>query len=158
MEELLKTFDLELTEFNYILIVIPVFCAFWFLMDKLIFSPFLKLVETREARTTGAESVATETLYEAERIQTDYEQQILNARIEAMKVRLAEVNKIKEEASQVLSTASTKAKQDLENARLEITSKQAALRDSLASNVDQLAKEIANKVKDGSSQISSIGN
>ena len=157
MDELLKTFDLELIEFQLILVVIPIFFVFWVLMDKMVFQPVLKLVEEREARTSGAESIAADTIREADAADAEFEQKILDARIEAMKVKLAEVNKTKDEASKILGEASSTAKSELEAARKAITEKQEALRKNLANNVDELAKEIAAKVKDGSSQVSAVG-
>ena len=157
MDVFLKTFDISPNEFNYLLIAIPTFCVFWFLMDKMVFRPFLKLVETREERTSGAETTAADTLKEAEQVAAVYEQEVLDARIAAMKEKLAEINKTKEEASKTLAEASSKAKSELESARKEIASKQEQLQEALTANVDALAREIVDKIKDGSTQVSAIG-
>lgn len=157
MENFLKTFDLELLEFQLILVVIPIFYVFWRLMHKMVFMPFLELTELREARTSGAESSAADIIREAEAANAEFEQKILDARIDAMKMKLGEVQASKDQANKILAEASSKSKSDLEASRAAILEKQENLRKSLNDSVGDLAKEIASKIKTGSTEINQIG-
>ena len=60
MEEILKQFDLSLTDSWMTLVGAVFFVVLWRFLAKALFEPFLRLTEAREAATTGAADLVRE--------------------------------------------------------------------------------------------------
>ena len=60
---------------------IILFLVLWLLLNKILFQPYLHLLEQREHRTTGAEHEYAELEHEASRLRAQYEERISQANL-----------------------------------------------------------------------------
>ena len=154
MTEILATFDLEPTDFYMILIGIVAFTVYWKVSESVLFGPLLKLFEEREAATVGAQEGATETLEEADKLESVYEESIAEARREAVSERAKVLSESGKKASVIVMEAETAAKEKIEKGREELAALESELRGKLNNDVESLADELATRVLSGSSQSS----
>ena len=122
------------------------FFVFWKLLTVILFKPCLRLVELREARTEAAFDTAEEVTLKATQAETDYEQKLLDARIEAMRQKLSDLSKAKSKAQEIVTEAQTTAQSKLEAARAEAERQAEALRADTLAQADSLADEVVQKL------------
>jgi F-type H+-transporting ATPase subunit b len=111
-----------------VLVQIVSFLFLWFLLTRLLFRPFLGLLEERERRTEGVRAEAAALTQEAERFRAEYEGRIATARdeggaikqalrLEALEVREGLLAQAREEASRHLQTMREEVQRELRRAR-----------------------------------------
>lgn len=115
--------------FDYtVLIQIVAFLVFWFLLTKLLFKPFIDLLEQREHKTEGTKSEAAALKEEGERLSKEYEQAI--ARVveggRAAKEKIVEegrqaremlLSQVRDEAARKVGAARAEIRKELEKGR-----------------------------------------
>lgn len=129
-----------------VLIQILAFLILWFLLSKLLFQPFLRLLEEREKRTEGAKEEADALIAESERLRADYENRMARAREEAETVKqaiLAEAGKAREE---ILARARESAHNLLQATRRQLMIEMEAARGLIGRESQAAAREIAEKI------------
>lgn len=111
-----------------VLVQIVSFLFLWFLLTRLLFRPFLGLLEERERRTEGVRAEAAALTQEAERFRAEYEGRIATARdeggaikqalrLEALELRGSLLAQTREEASGHLQTMREEVQRELRRAR-----------------------------------------
>ena len=58
---------------------IVIFLLLWIILSKLLFRPYLNLLDQRERRTTGAQHDSTDLEHEGARLRAQYEEKIAQA-------------------------------------------------------------------------------
>ena len=116
MTDILKIFDLTPSDAQMILAWAIFFFVLWRVLSALCWQPLLKLLEAREAATTGAVAKLHELQQEAEDLSRSFENEILKARIEAAKAKSAMVLEAKAKAQSLLSAAEQQASSSIKNA------------------------------------------
>lgn len=147
MEEILKLFDLTTRDGQMILIGSAVFYAFWWIVDVVVFKPFLKVYEEREALTTGASSSSKEILDEAFAINKRCEDQIHSARVSVMTEKYQALNDAKKQASIIITDAENEVQELVRKVRWDRESAMSTTRAQVMSDADALAKTIADRLK-----------
>jgi F-type H+-transporting ATPase subunit b len=129
-----------------VIVQIVSFLVFWVLLTKLLFKPFLGLLEERERRTEGVKAEAAALVEESERLRAEYEGAIARVRDEGYAAR----EKILEEARQlrerVLSQSREEATGKLAAARQEIQKEIQRGRDFAAREAQEIARQMAERI------------
>lgn len=115
---------------------IVLFFVLWAGLKKLLFDPFVAMLEAREARTSGAKAAAAQTRSATEVSAAEYEHKLQDARQQAAR-----------DAGVVRTATSAEEQRVLEAVREESTRQLAVLRDNLARQA-----EAARPTLDGEAQ------
>ncbi|MFQ5850266.1 MAG: hypothetical protein ACE5JU_06710 [Candidatus Binatia bacterium] len=121
---------------DYTLVVqILSFLLFWFLLDRLVFTPFCRLIEERERRTEGVKAETESLMEEEERLRTHYENGIAKAvddgnaikeaiRHDALQARQNLLAQAQEDSARLLQTVQEELQRELQTGR-ELVAKEA---------------------------------
>lgn len=129
-----------------ILVQIIAFLVLWFLLDRLLFGPFLGLVEERERRTEGTKAEATTLSAEGERLRSEYERAIENAEEEGRKLREALLEQGREVQERLLAGAREESSKLLQTVRDELQRAVQREREVAVREAEEIARQMAEKV------------
>jgi F-type H+-transporting ATPase subunit b len=130
---------------------ILLFLVLWLIVTKILFRPYMALLEEREQKTTGAYEHSSSLEHEAERLRAQYEQAIADAVAAGQVSKEAIVQEGRQQREALLSDAREEAARMLERVRLEIQSqltreRELALREADAVAHDMVAKILGRRV------------
>ena len=129
-----------------VIIEIVIFIAAIFILNKLVFKPFIELIDKREKLTKGALQEAKELEDKVKGIILEYEAKLNEARVQAQEER----NKIVKEAETAANGIISKAREEtaglIDEAKKKLESETQVIKEKLMGDVQILAKEIASKV------------
>lgn len=129
-----------------VVVQIIAFLILWYLLTRLLFRPFLDLLEERERRTEGVKAEADSFMAEAERLRAEYENRIGRARDEASALK----EKIYQEAlktrENLLAQAREEAAQHFQRVREEIQKELEGGQELAAREGGVIAQQMAEKI------------
>jgi F-type H+-transporting ATPase subunit b len=125
---------------------ILLFLVLWLIVSKVLFRPYMALLEEREQKTTGAEDDSYHLEHEAERLRAQYEQAIANATAAGNATKDAIVQQARGQREALLSSAREEAAGILERVRLEIRSQLAQERELAIREADAVAHDMVAKI------------
>lgn len=129
-----------------ILYQVILFVVLWLILNKVLFQPYLSLLDERERRTTGAQHDSTELEHEGARLRTQYEEKIAQAQAVAAVERERILQIAREEREKILGQARQEAEQTLTRRRQEIATALEAERRLASAEAVRIAADIASKV------------
>lgn len=134
-----------------ILYQIILFVALWLILNKILFQPYLQLLEERERRTIGAEHDSADLEHEGARLRAQYEEKIAQAQTAAYAAKDAILQEARQQREKILGEARAAAASKLEQARREISlalEKEKALAAAEAATVagEMVSKVLGRKV------------
>jgi len=129
-----------------VVVQIVFFLLLWFLLAKLLFNPFVALLEERERRTEGAREEARTLRSEVDRLREEYEKGIARARDEGGRVKEAIIQQAREEREQLLSRARGEAARLMAEVRGEVEAEMARQGALVEREARTIAREMAEKV------------
>ena len=129
-----------------VIVQIVFFLLLWFLLARLVYSPFVGLFEERERRTEGARAEAASLRGEAERMRADYEKRIAMARDEGGAVKETVVQQGRDERERLLSRAREEAAEHLERIRGEIQQELRKQEQLVEREAEAIARQMAEKI------------
>lgn len=129
-----------------ILYQVILFVFVWLVLNKVLFQPYLKLLDEREHRTTGAQHDSTELEHEAARLRAQYEEKIAQAQSIAAGERERILQSAREQREKILGQARQEAEQTLTQRRQEIARALEAERRLASAEAATIAANIASKV------------
>ena len=129
-----------------ILYQVILFVILWLILNKVLFQPYLKLLDERERRTTGAQHDSTELEHEGARLRAQYEEKIAQAQSLAAGERERILQTARQEREKILAQARQEAEQTLARRRQEIAAAVEAERRLAAAEAAIIGAEIASKV------------
>ncbi|HET9548770.1 MAG TPA: ATP synthase F0 subunit B [Candidatus Binatia bacterium] len=134
-----------------ILYQIILFVALWLILNKILFQPYLQLLEERERRTIGAEHDSADLEHEGARLRAQYEEKIAQAQTAAYAAKDAILQEARQQREKILGQARAAAASKLEQARREISlalEKEKALAAAEAATVagEMVSKVLGRKV------------
>ena len=146
MDEILKLFTLKMVDAQMIIVSALLFVIFWRLFARVFFNPYLRLVEEREGRTSGAMHKAEGDLKNAVELEAVYSERIDSARVQGMKLKLQLLEEAKKESSRIIEIAQQEA--DVIKGRGKEALKDATekLLESFPQEVDKLSTDIIRQV------------
>jgi F-type H+-transporting ATPase subunit b len=115
-------------------------------VNKLLLQPIVRVLQAREARTSGAQERAGEITQQASALVTQIEARLLEARREAQAQRAAILAKAEEEDRRVLTAARDETARTLDAVRGSVAEELERARASLRDEVISLSREAAARV------------
>jgi F-type H+-transporting ATPase subunit b len=125
---------------------IVLFLVLWLILNKVLFRPYLRLLEERERRTAGTRQEAIDLEQEGARLRAQYEEKIAQAQIAGYAAREAILQEARQQRERVLTQAHADAMSTLEAVRREVASEMQKERQLAAAEVRTIAQEMAGKV------------
>ena len=99
---------------------IVLFVVLWLILNKILFQPYLRLLEQRERRTTGAEHDSADLEHEGSRLRAQYEEQISQAQTVGYAAKEAIVQDGRQQREKILAEARQQAAGQLDRVRREV--------------------------------------
>lgn len=146
-----KTFSLSDTDIVMILVCSFLFIMLWAALEKVLFAPFLSLVEAREGATVGAEERAVSYKTQAQELRIKYESLIYAARVEAMERKLTRISQAKTEASRIIERAEDEAQEALRKVRWDLVTNMKTIRAEALREAETLSGALLKRLGGGTS-------
>ena len=129
-----------------ILYQIVLFVVLWLILNKILFQPYLRLLEQRERRTTESEHDSADLEHEGSRLRVQYEEQISQAQIAGYAAKEAIVQEGRQQREKLLAEARQEAASHLERVRREVALALERDRELAAFEAKAVAGEMVSKV------------
>ncbi len=129
-----------------VLVQIVFFLGLWFVLAKLLFKPFIVLLEEREKRTEGLKATAALLTAEAERLRADYESAIRKANEDGVAVKEIILQEARQTRERLLAEARAQAAGRLAAAREEIQKQLRRGREEAVQEAAAIARQMAEKI------------
>lgn len=125
---------------------IILFVILWVVLSKVLFRPYLNLLEERERRTTGTQNASTDLEQEGARLRAQYEEKIAQAQAAGYAAKEAILQEARQQRERVLSQAREEAMGMLEGVRRELENQIQKERQLAAAEVKTIGQEMASKI------------
>ncbi len=125
---------------------IVIFLLLWIILSKLLFRPYLNLLDQRERRTTGAQHDSTDLEHEGARLRAQYEEKIAQAQAAGYAAKEAILQEARQQREKVLTQVREDTMRILEEVRRELASQVQRERQVVADEVRTIAQEMASKI------------
>jgi F-type H+-transporting ATPase subunit b len=129
-----------------ILYQVVLFVLLWLILSKLLFKPYLGLLEERERRTTGAQHDSADLEDEGARLKMQYEEKIAQAQAAAYAAKEAIIREARQQRETILSQARDEASKSLQQVRTDIASALQREKQLGEAEVTVVAQDIVSKV------------
>jgi F-type H+-transporting ATPase subunit b len=122
------------------------FLVLWLILNKLLFQPYLHLLEERERKTSGAQHDSTDLEFEGARLKAQYEESIAQAQAAGYAAKDAILQEGRQQREKILNQARQEAALTLEQTRSEVVAAMERERGLAAAEVAAVAGDMAAKV------------
>ncbi len=122
------------------------FVILWLVLNKVLFQPYLKLLEDREHKTTGAQHDCADLEYEGAQLRAQYQEKIAQAQSAGYAAKGAILQAAREEREKLLGEARQQAANHLERVRQEIAAAVEQERRLAGAEAAALAGDMVSKV------------
>jgi F-type H+-transporting ATPase subunit b len=134
-----------------ILYQIILFVVLWLILNKILFQPYLRLLEEREHRTTGAQHDSAGLEQEGARLRAQYEEKIAQAQAAGYAAKDSILQEARQQREKILGQAREEAANKLEQVRREVAlalenEKQLAATEAAAVAGEMVSKVLGRKV------------
>lgn len=129
-----------------VLVQIVAFLALWFLLSKILFRPFIALLEERENRTEGLKAAAALLVAEGERLRAEYESAIAKANEEGAAVKETILREARQTRERLLADSRAQAAERMTAVREDIKKEMAKGRELALQETAVIARQMAEKV------------
>lgn len=129
-----------------VIVQIVSFLFLWFLLTRLLFRPFIGLLEERERRTEGVKAETASLLEEGEHLRVEYENEIARARDEGNAAKETILQEARQAREMILAEAREEAARRLEVVRGEVQRELQRGRELAAREAEVIAHEMAEKI------------
>jgi len=125
---------------------IVLFLVLWIILSKVLFGPYLNLLDERERRTTGAQHDSSDLEQEGARLRAQYEEKIAQAQAAGHAAREALWQEGRQQREKLLAQAREGAMSMLEGVRREVESQMQRERQLAAAEARTVAQEMVEKI------------
>ncbi len=129
------------------------FLLIWFVLGNYVFKPFFALLEERERKTAGSESIAQETKVATQNILLEIEDTLKEVRAEATAHKDIRIEKARKEAQNIVEMAVNKAEKDMKSAQMQLNEKRDLAFSDLPEEVEAMSDLIVNKALSSGSNV-----
>jgi F-type H+-transporting ATPase subunit b len=129
-----------------VLYQIVLFLVLWIVLRKVLFQPYLKLLEERERKTTGAQHDSIDLEHEGARLRAQYEEKIAQAQAAGYRAKETFLQQARREREATLTRARDEAMTMLEGVRREVESQIRRERQLAMAEARSVAQEMVRKV------------
>jgi len=125
---------------------IILFVVLWLILSKVLFQPYLDLLEERERKTTGVQHDSADLEQEGTRLKAHYEEQISQAQATGYAAKEAILQEARQQREMILGQAREKAANTLNGLRQEVAAAMEQEKRLASSEVSIVAVEMVSKV------------
>lgn len=129
-----------------VLVQIVAFLALWFFLSKILFKPFIALLEERENRTEGLKAAAASLVAEGERLRAEYESAIAKANEEGAAVKETIRQEARQTRERLLAESRAQAVNRMSAVREEIQKEMRKGREQAVQEATAIARQMAEKI------------
>ena len=129
-----------------VLVQIVAFLALWFLLSKVLFRPFIALLEERENRSEGLKAAAASLTAEGERLRAEYESAIAKANEEGAAVKETILREARQTRERLLAESRAQAAERMSAVREEIQKEMRKGREQAVQEATAIARQMAEKI------------
>lgn len=129
-----------------ILLQMLLFVILWMILAKVLFQPYVSLLEERERKTEGAQEESSTLEEEGERLRVLYEESIAKARAAGAMVKEQILQEVREQREQLISRAREEALDHLERVRRDVRRELSRQREIAAREAEMIAHDMVEKV------------
>lgn len=125
---------------------ILLFLVFWAILSKILFRPYLDVLEERERSTSGTRREAGDLEHEGERLRAQYEEKIAQAEAAGNAFKETILQDARQQREAILSQAREEATTTLQSVRQEVQSQLEIERQRAAGQITGLASDMVSKI------------
>src|ERR1044071_3392970 len=125
---------------------IVLFLILWAILDRILFRPYLRLLDERERKTGGARAEIAGLQTQAERLRAQYEEKISVAEAQGRAAREAILTEAREQRDAIVGSAREEGARMLETVRTEIARKMQTEQQLALAEASNVARDMARKV------------
>jgi len=123
-----------------------IFLVLWAILSKVVFRPYLGLLDERDRKTSGARREAADLELEAERLKAEYDEKIAQAEAAGSVAKESILNEARQRRDELLTRAREEASSALESVRQELQSQIVKERQLAAAEAQNVARDMARKI------------
>lgn len=125
---------------------IVLFVVLWLILNKLLFQPYLRLLEEREHQTTGAQHDSVDLENEGAKLKAQFDEKMAQGQVDGYAAKEAINQDARQQREKILGQARDEAARSLEQIRLEIAAAMEQEKRLAATEVSAVAADMVNKV------------
>ncbi len=125
---------------------IILFVVLWVILSKVLFRPYLNLLEQRERKTTGAKHDTSDLEHEGQRLRAEYEGKIAQAQAAGHAAKEAILQEAQQQRARVLNQARAEATGTLERERQDVHNQLQKERQLAVSEIATAAQQMVSKI------------
>ena len=125
---------------------IVLFVVLWLILNKLLFQPYLRLLEEREHQTTGAQHDSVDLENEGAKLKAQFDEKMAQGQTDGYAAKEAINQDARQQREKILGQARDEAARSLEQVRLEIAAAMEQEKRFAATEVGVVAADMVNKV------------
>lgn len=125
---------------------IILFVVLWLVLARILFRPYLTILEERERRTAGTQHESAALAHEGELLKARYEEGIAHAQAAGAAAREAILRQARQEREQLISQAREEATRILEQVRQEVQRQMEKEKQLATTEVVVIAQEMVRKI------------
>ena len=133
-------------DYTILVYQIILFLILWAILSKILFHPYLALLDERERKITGTLREAADLEREGERLRVEYEEKIAQAQAAGYAAKEAIVKEANGQREKLLAQAREEAARVLEKAREEVQAQMEKERQLAAAEAANIARDMVSKI------------
>ena len=125
---------------------IVLFVVLWLILNKLLFQPYLRLLEEREQKTTGAQHDSVDLEHEGAKLKAQFDEKMAQGQAAGYAAKDAINQDARQQREKILGQARDEAARTLEQVRQEVAIAMEQEKRLAAAEVSVVASDMVNKV------------
>jgi F-type H+-transporting ATPase subunit b len=125
---------------------IVLFIVLWLILNKLLFQPYLRLLEEREHKTTGAQHDSVDLEYEGSKLKAQFEAKMAQGQAAGYAAKETINQDARQQREKILGQARDEAARSLDQVRHEVAAALEREKQLAAAEVSAVAADMVNKV------------
>jgi len=125
---------------------IVLFVVLWLILNKLLFQPYLRLLEEREQKTTGAQHDSVDLEHEGAKLKAQFDEKMAQGQAAGYAAKDAINQDARQQREKILGQARDEAARALEQVRQEVAIAMEQEKRLAAAEVSVVASDMVNKV------------
>jgi F-type H+-transporting ATPase subunit b len=125
---------------------IVLFVVLWLILNKLLFQPYLRLLEERERKTTGAQHDSVDLEHEGARLKAQFDEKMAQGQAAGYAAKEAINQDARQQREKILGQARDEAGRSLEQVRQQVAAAMEQEKRLVAAEVSVVAVDMVNKV------------
>ena len=125
---------------------IVLFVVLWLILNKLLFQPYLRLLEEREHKTTGAQHDSVDLEHEGAKLKAQYDEKIAQGQAAGYAAKEAINQDARQQREKILGQARDEASRTLDQVRQEVAAALEREKRLAAAEVSAVAADMVHKV------------